>query len=45
MPGRRSNAGDVVIIPPNTPHWWSSLDGRVVYLVVRVHPEKVVQLK
>ncbi len=42
---RRIKAGDVVIIPPNTPHWWSSLEGRIVYLVVRVDPEKVVQLK
>ena len=42
---RRVKAGDVVIIPPNTPHWWSSLEGKIVYLVVRVDPEKVVQRK
>ena len=42
---RRVKAGDVVIIPPNTAHWWSSLEGKIVYLVVRVDPEKVVQLK
>jgi mannose-6-phosphate isomerase-like protein (cupin superfamily) len=42
---RRIKAGDVVIIPPNTPHWWSSLEGRIVYLVVRVDPDKVVNLK
>ena len=42
---RRVKAGDVVIIPPNTPHWWSSLEGKIVYLVVRVDPEKVVRLK
>jgi len=42
---RRIKAGDVVIIPPNTPHWWSSLEGKIVYLVVRVDPDKVVQLK
>ena len=42
---RRVKAGDVVIIPPNTPHWWSSLEGKIAYLVVRVDPEKVVRLK
>ena len=42
---RRVKAGDVVIIPPNTAHWWSSLEGKISYLVVRVDPEKVVQLK
>ena len=42
---RRIKAGDVVIIPPNTPHWFSAIEGRIVYLVVRMDPEKVVQLK
>ena len=42
---RRVKVGDVVIIPPNTPHWWSSLEGKIVYLVVRVDPEKVVQVR
>ena len=42
---RRVKAGDVVIIPPNTAHWWSSLEGKISYLVVRVDPEKVVQLR
>ena len=42
---RRLKAGDVVIIPPNTPHYWSSLEGKIVYLVVRVDPDKVVRLK
>ncbi len=42
---RRVKAGDVVIIPPNTPHWWSSLEGKISYLVVRIDPEKVVKLK
>ena len=42
---RRVKAGDVVIIPPNTPHYWSSLETRIVYLVVRIDPEKVVRTK
>jgi len=42
---RRVSAGDVVIIPPDTPHWWSSLEGKIVYLVVRVDPDKVVRIK
>ena len=42
---RRVAAGDVVIIPPNTPHFWSRLEGKIVYLVVRVDPEKVIRTK
>lgn len=42
---RRVQAGDVVIIPPDTPHWWSSLEGKIVYLVVRVDPDRVVRTK
>lgn len=42
---RRIKAGDVVIIPPNTPHWFSEIEGKIVYLVVRMDPEKVVELK
>lgn len=42
---RRIKAGDVVIIPPNTPHWFSAIEGKIVYLVVRMDPEKVVELK
>jgi len=35
--------GDVVIIPPNTPHWFSEIrSDQVVYLVVRVDPHKVL---
>ena len=42
---RRMKAGDIVILPPNTPHYWSSLEGKIVYLVVRIDPDKVVKLK
>ncbi|MGH7428230.1 MAG: cupin domain-containing protein [Candidatus Methylomirabilaceae bacterium] len=42
---RRIKAGDVVILPPNTPHWFSAMEGTIVYLVVRMDPEQVVRLK
>jgi mannose-6-phosphate isomerase-like protein (cupin superfamily) len=35
--------GDVVIIPPNTPHWFSEITtDQIVYLVVRIDPHKVL---
>lgn len=40
---RKVAAGDVVIIPPNTPHWFSEIDSpQVVYLVVRFDPHNVL---
>ena len=40
---RRLGPGDVVIIPPNTPHWWTEITtDQIVYLVVRVDPHKVL---
>lgn len=32
-------AGDVIIIPPNVPHWWSTLDTDIKYLIYRPDPE------
>ena len=32
---RRVQKGDVVLIPEGTPHWYSAVDGSVVYLEVR----------
>jgi mannose-6-phosphate isomerase-like protein (cupin superfamily) len=31
--------GDVIIIPGNTNHWWSSLDTDIRYLIFRPDPE------
>ena len=31
-------AGDVVIIPAGTPHWYSAIDGSVTYLEIRYDP-------
>jgi len=39
---RKLSVGDVVVIPPNTPHWFSEFDSDIVYLVVRVDPRKVL---
>jgi quercetin dioxygenase-like cupin family protein len=40
---RRVGPGDVVIIPPNTPHWFKEITSdQIVYLVVRVDPDKVL---
>jgi mannose-6-phosphate isomerase-like protein (cupin superfamily) len=40
---RKIGPGDVVIIPPNTPHWFSEIPSdKIVYLVVRVDPHKVL---
>ena len=40
---RQLGPGDVVIIPPNTPHWFSEVTSdQIVYLVVRVDPTNVL---
>lgn len=40
---RKLGPGDVVVIPPNTPHWFSEITSdQIVYLVVRVDPHKVL---
>lgn len=38
-------AGDVIVIPAGTPHWFSKIDGSISYLVIRVDPSRVVQLQ
>ena len=40
---RKIGPGDVVIIPPNTLHWFREISSdQIVYLVVRVDPHKVL---
>jgi mannose-6-phosphate isomerase-like protein (cupin superfamily) len=40
---RRVGPGDVVIIPPNTPHWFKEITSdQIVYLVIRVDPDRVL---
>lgn len=38
-------AGDVIVIPAGTPHWFSKIDGSIGYLVIRVDPSQVVALQ
>lgn len=42
---RHAVKGDVIIIPPNMPHWWSALDTDLRYLIVRPDPEGLQPIK
>ncbi len=42
---RKVSKGDVVIIPGRTPHWFSSQEGDLRYLIFRPDPEKELPLK
>lgn len=42
---RRVSAGDTIVIPGRTPHWWSSLEGDIRYMIVRSDPAGVMNLK
>jgi len=40
---RKVGPGDVIVIPPNTPHWFSKIDSdQVKYLVIRIDPRKLL---
>jgi mannose-6-phosphate isomerase-like protein (cupin superfamily) len=38
-------AGDVVIIPAGTGHWFTKIDDHITYLMVRIDPDKVTPPK
>jgi len=42
---RKVSRGDVVIIPGRTPHWFSSQDGDLRYLIFRPDPESTLKLQ
>jgi len=42
---RHVSKGDLIIIPGRTPHWWSSLDGDLNYMIIRPDPEGRLKLK
>jgi mannose-6-phosphate isomerase-like protein (cupin superfamily) len=42
---RQVSKGDIVIIPAGVPHWWSSLDDDVTYLIIRPDPGSEQPLK
>jgi mannose-6-phosphate isomerase-like protein (cupin superfamily) len=42
---RHVSKGDLIIIPGRTPHWWSSLDGDLNYMIIRPDPDGKMNLK
>src|SRR6202049_689128 len=38
-------AGDLIIIPAGTGHWFTKIDDHITYVMVRIDPDKVVPLK
>jgi mannose-6-phosphate isomerase-like protein (cupin superfamily) len=42
---RRVGPGDAVIIPPSVPHWFSDISSDLEYIVIRMDPEQVLELK
>jgi mannose-6-phosphate isomerase-like protein (cupin superfamily) len=38
-------AGDVIVIPAGTGHWFTKIDDHVTYLMVRIDPDKVTPIK
>ncbi|MBM3773241.1 MAG: hypothetical protein FJW27_18525 [Acidimicrobiia bacterium] len=42
---RKVVPGDVIVIPGNLPHWWSSLDSDIKYLIYRPDPEGLQTIK
>ena len=37
-------AGDVIVIPAGTGHWFTKIDDHISYLMIRVDPDKVTPL-
>jgi mannose-6-phosphate isomerase-like protein (cupin superfamily) len=42
---RHVGPGDIIIIPGRAPHWWSSLDSDIHYLIYRPDPDGRMTLK
>jgi len=38
-------AGDVLVIPAGTGHWFTKIDDHIDYLMIRIDPDKVTPLK
>ena len=38
-------AGDVIVIPAGTGHWYTRIDDHITYLMIRLDPDKIVPLK
>lgn len=42
---RHVGPGDIIVIPGKLPHWWSSLDTDIRYLIYRPDPEGLQPIK
>jgi mannose-6-phosphate isomerase-like protein (cupin superfamily) len=38
-------AGDMIVIPAGTGHWFTKIDGHIRYVMVRLDPDKILPLK
>ncbi len=38
-------AGDAIVIPAGTGHWFTKIEDHISYIMIRIDPEKVVPLK
>jgi hypothetical protein len=38
-------AGDVIVIPAGTGHWFTRIDDHITYLMIRVDPDKLTPVK
>jgi mannose-6-phosphate isomerase-like protein (cupin superfamily) len=38
-------AGDVIVIPAGTGHWFTKIDDHITYMMVRIDPDKLLPLK
>ena len=38
-------AGDAIIIPAGTDHWFTNIDDHITYIMIRIDPDKVVPWK
>ena len=38
-------AGDVIVIPAGTGHWFTKIDDHITYLMIRIDPDKATPLK
>jgi len=42
---QRIKPGDIVVIPAGMPHWFSSIEGSISYLVIRVDPNRLLPVR
>ena len=42
---RKIGPGDIIIVPPNTPHLVNDVTEDLVFLIVRIDPERIAVIK